>query len=47
VALVEREFGYLRGRDLDVVSDPLGGHDEVAWSWRLRLVLERFYPVAG
>jgi hypothetical protein len=47
VSLLEGEFGYVRGQDLDVVADPLGGHDEVAWSWRLRLVMERFYPAAG
>lgn len=43
VALLEGEFGYERGRDLEVVADPLGGHDEVAWAWRFGLLMRRFY----
>ena len=42
--LLEQEFGYLRGRELFVHADPMGGHDEDAWSWRLRQVLETFLP---
>lgn len=47
VDLLESDFGYVRGRDLDVMADPMGGHDEVAWGWRLRLLMERFYPAAA
>ncbi len=35
--------GYTLGRDLFVVSDPDGAHDELAWGRRFRSVMERFY----
>jgi enterochelin esterase-like enzyme len=38
-ALLERDFGYVRGRDLFVREDPAGGHDEDAWSGRLESAL--------
>ena len=53
VDLLEVEFGYRAAvfgapgvetnADLLVHVDPIGGHDEDAWAWRFRLVLEAFY----
>lgn len=47
VELLETEFGYVRGVDLFVVADPMGGHDEVAWSYRFRLLMQRFYAAGA
>jgi predicted alpha/beta superfamily hydrolase len=42
-ALLPRAFGYELGRDLWVHEDPIGGHNEEAWSHRFGLVMEAFF----
>lgn len=43
VELLEKDYGYVRGVNLFEYADPIGGHDELAWSYRLGLVLKQFY----
>lgn len=53
VDLLELEFDYRKqifdapgvetDADLMVHVDPIGGHDEDAWAWRFRLLLEAFF----
>jgi predicted alpha/beta superfamily hydrolase len=45
--LLQRDYGYESGLDLHVHVDPLGRHDERAWGWRFRRVMERFYPASA
>jgi predicted alpha/beta superfamily hydrolase len=37
------DFGYTVGKNLFCMEDPLGTHDERAWAYRFRLVMENFY----
>jgi enterochelin esterase-like enzyme len=39
-ALLESDYGYVRGRELDVVEDAEGAHDERTWARRLPAMLE-------
>lgn len=53
--LLEDAYGYWRQpfadhapvdpfADLFTYADPIGGHDEAAWSWRFRLLTQAFFP---
>lgn len=42
--ILEKDYGYVLGRDLFKYEDREGGHDERAWSYRLGLLLKQFYP---
>lgn len=57
VQLLVDAFGYWRQdfhdgdtpdsfADLFTFSDPIGGHDEAAWSWRFGLMMTAFFPSA-
>jgi pimeloyl-ACP methyl ester carboxylesterase len=37
--VLTRDFGYVRGEDLQTFEDPTGGHDEDAWARRVPLAL--------
>jgi predicted alpha/beta superfamily hydrolase len=41
--LLQQEFGYRAGRDLWVHEDAHGGHNENAWGYRFRLLMETFF----
>jgi predicted alpha/beta superfamily hydrolase len=41
--LLERDYGYIMGKDLFHYEDRHGGHDERAWSYRLGSILKQFY----
>ncbi|HJL06491.1 MAG TPA: alpha/beta hydrolase-fold protein [Polyangiaceae bacterium LLY-WYZ-15_(1-7)] len=45
VELLERDFAYGE-EELEVVVDPLGGHDEDAWAWRFGLAARRWLAPA-
>jgi len=43
IELLRKEFGYEDGVDLFWFEDELGGHDEMAWAYRFKLVMEYFF----
>ncbi len=43
-ALLRDELGYEEGLELFAHEDPLGGHDEAAWAFRLKLALSALHP---
>jgi len=45
--LLASDYGYRDGDDAKFLEDANGAHDEHAWGWRLRLLLETFYGENG
>ena len=43
VKLLEKEFGYVRDRNLFAYEDPEGEHSEASWARRLPMVLEALF----
>ncbi len=43
IQILEDKFGYIENEDLFYMEDPHGKHDERAWAYRFRLILENFY----
>jgi predicted alpha/beta superfamily hydrolase len=43
IELLKNDYSYVQGIDLFKYVDIIGGHDELAWSHRLGLVLKQFY----
>ncbi|WP_225886518.1 alpha/beta hydrolase [Leptolyngbya sp. PCC 6406] len=43
VKLLQQDYGYTVNTDLFYYADPLGGHDERAWAYRLSLIFEKYY----
>ncbi|HAC64628.1 MAG TPA: esterase [Cyanothece sp. UBA12306] len=41
--LLVRDFGYQENKDLFVVEDPMGQHDEESWSGRMEYILPIFF----
>eukprot|EP01120_Amphizonella_sp_Union-15-10_P012186 TRINITY_DN5376_c0_g1_i1.p1 TRINITY_DN5376_c0_g1~~TRINITY_DN5376_c0_g1_i1.p1 ORF type:complete len:280 (-),score=44.36 TRINITY_DN5376_c0_g1_i1:17-856(-) len=36
-------YGYEIGKDLHIWEDPVGGHNEDSWAFRMKLILHHFY----
>lgn len=43
IEILKNDFGYVENKDLYYMEDPLGTHDERAWSYRFGLMMEIFY----
>jgi hypothetical protein len=43
VRVLTGQYHYVEGIDLFTFEDPIGGHDEDAWTFRLSLALCKFY----
>jgi len=44
VKVLTSQYHYQEGKDLFTFEDPIGGHDEDAWAFRLNLAFSKFYP---
>ena len=44
IQILEDKFDYIVNKDLFYMEDPMGKHDERAWAYRFKLILEKFYP---
>ncbi|HBM14945.1 MAG TPA: alpha/beta hydrolase [Lentisphaeria bacterium] len=47
VRIFKRELGYRTGQDLIYFKDSNGTHDERAWDYRFRIMLEVFYGIGN
>ncbi|HJO93064.1 MAG TPA: alpha/beta hydrolase-fold protein [Victivallales bacterium] len=41
--ILVNNFKYIKDKDLFYFEDPIGTHDERAWAYRFRLIMENFY----
>ncbi len=43
IQILINDYGYVVDKDLFYMEDPIGTHDERAWAYRFRIIMEKFY----